>query len=70
MTPDAFKTTFGKTALHYAAENGQLEVLRLLIDNGTDVNTAKTIFGKTALHSAVCGGHLEVMRLLLDVVRM
>ncbi|MCG8340467.1 MAG: ankyrin repeat domain-containing protein [Cytophagales bacterium] len=54
----------GATPLHWAAFNGHLEVVRLLIDKGAD-KEAKHI-GQTSLHWAVIRNHLEVVRLLID----
>jgi ankyrin repeat protein len=34
----------GMTALMYAAENGHLEIVKLLIDNGVDVNVKVSNF--------------------------
>ena len=55
----------GKTALHYAAEYGHLEIAKLLLANGANVNRRdddKT----TPLYFAAVGGFVEVARLLLD----
>jgi len=49
----------------FAAKNGHLEIARLLIDKGSDVN-AKDYDGVTALMVAADNGHLEIARLLID----
>ena len=33
----------GFTALHFAALNGHAEVMRLLLDGGTDVNSTESV---------------------------
>ncbi len=43
-----------KTALHYAAENGQIELTDLLVRKGANVNAADD-YGLTPLHTAVVG---------------
>ena len=47
-----------------AAAKGELDYIRLLIENGVDVNTTD-VDGRTALHLAVCYGHLEVVQYLV-----
>ena len=54
----------GKTALHYAAEYGHLEIAELLLNNGADVNR-RDDDKATPLYFAAAGGFLEVARLLL-----
>lgn len=55
----------GKTALHCAMwQDPKPEIVRLLIDNGADVN-AKNLFGFTPLHLAAQHGHLDSARLIL-----
>jgi hypothetical protein len=52
-----------ETALTLAAREGQLEIVRLLIDAGAKVNFENDV---TPLHCAAKGGHMEVARALLD----
>jgi hypothetical protein len=58
----------GWTALHTAAGGGYLEVVKILLDAGANVNAAAAAGreGRTALQAAAGGGHLEVVRMLLD----
>jgi len=45
----------GYTSLHWAVENGDLEIVRVLLDHGADVNIAASFdkhSGVTALHLA------------------
>ncbi len=55
----------GRTALHKAAEDGDLEEATRLINSGYDVNEADK-YGGTPLFTACCSGHLEVARMLID----
>ncbi|KAG1706235.1 hypothetical protein DVH05_001383 [Phytophthora capsici] len=51
-------------AIHYAAANGHVEVLSLLLEQGGDV--AQDNDGRTALHYAAEDGTVEVLSLLLE----
>lgn len=53
-----------RTALHLAAEKGHLDVLRVLVDAGSQIN-AQDYLGTTSLHFAVHEGHLEAVQFLL-----
>lgn len=53
----------GMTPLVLAARSNQIELVKLLIDAGADVNAKGR---HTALTRAAQGGHLEVVRLLLN----
>ncbi len=53
------------TPLHEAAAMGHLEVARLLLERGADVN-AKNKHGFTPLHFAAGIGHTDVAKLLLE----
>ena len=48
-----------------AAERGHAEIVKLLLDRGSDIN-AKNSDGVTSLMAAAEKGHTEVVRLLLD----
>jgi hypothetical protein len=68
------------TALHWAAENGQLTLVETLLQNGAPINAPRVtvtrwVFGETeystqksetALHLAVENGHKATVSLLLD----
>ena len=64
--PDLIDSTdkLGWTPLHWAARSGQVEVVRMLIDSGADVNYADEKAG-TPLHMAVYSGHGDVAELLI-----
>ena len=53
--------------LHKAAQDGDMEAVRILLDNGADVNKQDDNgHGYIPLHWAVFEGHLEIVRLFLD----
>jgi hypothetical protein len=58
---DSFR---GQPAICLAASGGHVEVVRLLIAEGADIN-AKASLDETALHKAADHGHKEVVELLL-----
>ncbi|KAL4790129.1 ankyrin repeat-containing domain protein [Aspergillus venezuelensis] len=53
------------TSLQAAAESGNLEIVRLLLDNGADTSDID-ICAQTPLHRAACHGHEAVVSLLLE----
>jgi len=59
----------GWTPLHFASREGQMEMVRLLIEHGADVNaqidTYQNYSGTTSLHLAAAYGHKSVVELLL-----
>lgn len=54
----------GLTAIHEAADNGQLAAVDALIGAGADVNVRDGEFGETALRKA-SRGYVEVVRRLI-----
>lgn len=54
------------TPLHSAAAARQVEIARLLIAHGANVNATQAESGFTPLHEAALNGNLEFARLLLD----
>lgn len=56
----------GATWLHYAAEEGMLEAVQLLLDMGADVNFPAYLNGDGALVRAAARGQVESVKLLLD----
>ena len=55
----------GRTTLMYAAYAGDLEMARLLLENGAPIN-AQTDVGTTALMFAAAFGHVEMARFLVE----
>ena len=56
------KNRFGDTALSMASLKGRLDVARLLLESGAEINPP----GWTPLHYAAFEGHAEVVKLLLE----
>jgi ankyrin repeat protein len=56
----------GLTALHVAAQAGNLEIARLLLEARADVRAETRIGAYTPLHLAAGGGHADVVGALLD----
>ncbi|XP_041471850.1 uncharacterized protein LOC121421254 [Lytechinus variegatus] len=55
----------GITPLHSASFNGHLDVVKYLIDQGAQANTANNA-GVTPLHNASFNGHFDVVKYLID----
>ena len=60
-----FKDLHANTALHLAAQNGQIKVAQHLIDAGADVN-APNAHKHIPLHLAAQNGHLALSKLLVE----
>src|SRR6478735_3285286 len=57
--------TRGDTTLIAAAQSGDVEIMRLLIDSGGDVNCISPRLGDTPLMYAAASDNVEAVRLLL-----
>ena len=55
----------GNTSLHYAIQNNDLEMIKILLSEGADINRINTL-GYTPLHLAVQLQNVEVAEYLLD----
>ncbi|XP_043596537.1 myotrophin-like [Bombus pyrosoma] len=55
----------GRTPLHYAADYGQSEVVRYLLEKGANANVTDK-HGITALLAAIWEGHTNCVKLLLE----
>lgn len=58
------RTSYGATALNYAAERGHLKVVNFLVEAGADVNNTDTFYRFTPLSWAHVSGHEEVVKYL------
>lgn len=56
----------GKTPLHGAAMHGHVNLLRQLLERGSEVNARDRFSGATALHHAAAQGHAEAITALLE----
>lgn len=63
--PADVKFRYDRTALSFAADRGQVEIVRLLLERGADVNAKDSFYGVTPIVWAASNGHAEVARLLL-----
>jgi FtsZ-binding cell division protein ZapB len=59
---------FGWTPLHWAARNNHVEIARLLLQNGAEVNAKSNDGngGQTPLHWAAWNGHVDILHLLVE----
>ena len=57
------KNKYGNTALMYASTKGSIEMVKYLIENGSNVNF---IHFQTALHLASTDGYFEIVKLLVE----
>jgi ankyrin repeat protein len=65
VSPNSNFLWLANTPLIEAAANGRIEVVKLLLEKGADVN-GHNEGGETPLHYAAWGGHVKVMEILLD----
>lgn len=57
---------YGATALFVAAQQGDLEMVELLLENGAQANVKEGFYHRTALAMAIDGKHEEVALRLID----
>ncbi|ORX76249.1 ankyrin, partial [Anaeromyces robustus] len=55
----------GRTALHYVCENGNIEIVKLLLDKGSPINIHDNKYF-TPLHLASFNGFYDITKLLLE----
>ena len=58
-------SAFGTTPLHWAAQYGHAELVKLLLDRGANPDS-KCIVGRTPLHRTAEYGHTDLVKLLMD----
>lgn len=56
----------GETALYSACQQGQLEIVKALLEAGAQVNEPSGTEGSTALHKACLRGDIEMVQVLLE----
>jgi hypothetical protein len=59
------KWRYDQTPLFKAAERGDAEIVKILLENKADPNVRDTFYGATALYWATDKGHTEVVRALV-----
>jgi ankyrin repeat protein len=60
------QTAYGATALHLAARNGHVEIVRRIISDARCKELIEDCSGMTEFHKACSYGQLEVVRLLIE----
>ncbi len=65
VDPNAATGSDDRSAMHMAAENNQVETIRLLIENGADVNRLSSSEA-APLRSAIANGFLQTAEILLS----
>lgn len=60
-----YEGSYGVSPLHVAAKEGHVDVIRLLVEAGADMNAIDEI-GKTPLDYAVIRGHLGAIQMLVE----
>src|SRR5262245_59545456 len=55
----------GSTALHYAANDGKLRLVRQLIEYGADVNVSNACWFRSVLSWAANNARIEIIKFLL-----
>ena len=56
----------GMTALHYAAEKGDLAVVQFLVEHGADIKAQDNVLSRSAIHFAAENGHLDCIKFLTE----
>jgi len=59
-------TEKGLTALHYAAEKGDLEVVKFLVEHGADIKAEDLVLSRSVIHFAAENGHLDCIKYLTE----
>ena len=60
------KTRYGATALSYACDRENVELVKFLLERGADVNSRDTFYGEVPLGWALSKGNAQIVKLLLD----
>ena len=62
-----FQTSNGASAVYLAAQEGQCEILELLVQNRRGNAKIKAYDGMSSLHAAAQSGHMDCIRFLVSV---
>jgi ankyrin repeat protein len=60
------KFRYDRMALSFAADRGNAEVVKVLLDAGADVNARDTFYGMDAMSQALNKKHTAIVRMLLE----
>jgi hypothetical protein len=60
------KFRYDRTALSFAADRGNVEIVKLLVERGADVNAKDSFYGVTPILWAAANDHPDVARYLLS----
>lgn len=60
------RDSFGGTALHAAMFQDNIKIVKILIENGFDINAKGISNGYTPLHDAVWANNLEAVKVLVE----
>jgi outer membrane protein assembly factor BamB len=60
------KTRYNATALTLGAMNGNLDIVRVLIERGADLTVRDTFYGFTPMSAAMMNGRIDVIRYLIE----
>ena len=56
----------GMTALHFAAQKGDTDVVRFLLEHGADIKAQDSVFSRSAIHFAAENGNLDTIKYLTE----
>lgn len=59
-------TDEGMTALHFAAQNGNIDVVKYLIEHGADIKAQDISLSRSAIHFAAENGNLDTIKFLAE----
>ena len=54
--------------LHQGCRDGRLDIVKMLINSGVDVNRGDAVYNSTPLHQACDGGYMDVVNYLIREV--
>jgi len=59
-------TNEGLTALHYAAQNGDIDIIRYLVEHGADISAQDYEQSRSVIHFAAQNGNIECIKYLTE----